>query len=225
VAGERARRWDDPRSARPTVLIYGESPNDTRAIAALIEGLCPALVGRVKPRRSPLMLIKGLEFGQLGGPARKTATAIRAELAVSDVTCVFLHEDADAVEPAHEPLCVQKETALQGVGCSVYAVTPAWEIEAWWLMWPVEVQQHNPSWRRPDRYVGRSVGEIANAKEVLRRLLRPPGVSGNFRDYEELDSPGIAARVRDSGKANCPGAISASYERFLNSVADCCNDG
>lgn len=213
------------RAEREVVLVFGENPNDCRAIAALIEGLCPMLVGRVKVRRPPLMLIKGADELGLRGRTRKTIAAIRAEQAVSNVKCVFLHEDADDYEPAHELLSQRKEAALAGLGVSVHAVTPAWEIEAWWFLWPTEVVGHNPSWQTPDKYLGQDVGRIKDAKEVLRQLLRPPRSTGRFRDYQELDSPGIAMRVRDSGKCDTPEALSQSYDRFRQSVRSCCGAG
>jgi hypothetical protein len=217
-----ANRRNRSKTRRSIVVIFGESPNDTQALAALIEGLCPALEGRVKPRRNPLMMVKGLDRDQAQARVRKTVAALRAEQAREEVVCIFLHEDADAVEPAHEAMCETKEGLLAKEGLKVHAVVPAWEMETWLLQWPDEIRAHNPSWRLPDKYRGKSVGLLVNSKEALKAAVRPPNASGSFRDYEELDAPGIARLVKAAGKADSPEAQSASYDRFRDSVADCC---
>lgn len=203
------------------VIVWGESPNDTRALRSLILGLSPELEGRVKIRRPPLMMTKNVDNVRIKGAARKAIAALKAEAARHDVAAAFFHEDADALEPAHDVLCDRKEAALAGAPVPVHAVAPAWELEAWWLMWPDEVKAHNPSWRSPSKYLGRRVGLVENAKEELVRLLRPPAVTGSFRDYQELDSPGIAEKVRQAGLAGSPGALSKSYDRFRESVKSC----
>jgi hypothetical protein len=200
-------------------LVFGENDHDRRAIKALIEGLRPDLAGRVHARRQPLCLIKNRPAEDALSEAEKIAAVVHAE---KPVCAVFAHEDCDEVEPAHEALAKRKAAALASAiddpGCSITAVTPAWEIEAWWFLWPQAVREANPSWREPTDYVGRNVGAITNAKEELRRCVRPRGKKPKpVRDYEEADSPDIAKlavtlRLLDSHRS--VGTTSASFEAF-----------
>ena len=206
----------------PVVLVFGEDANDTKAIAALIEALCPELIGRVYMRREPLLLVKGVKVNEVAKKAEKAARALTAEKAKGRVVCIFLHEDADTFEPGHARLSLEKENALRKHGHEVHAVTPAWEIEAWWLLWPDAVASYRESWRSPRAYVGRRVGIIEDPKKELRRLLRPANARTKFKNYEEMDSPAIAAIVRDKGLANSPQGQSESYDRFRRSVEECC---
>jgi hypothetical protein len=205
------------------VLVYGENPNDTKSIAFLLEALCPAMRGRLAIRRGPLLLVKNTKLGKIATRADKAAQLLTAENTKAPVACVFMHEDADAVEPAHIRMCEEKERVLLARGHTVYAVTPAWEIESWWLMWPDAVGGLRAKWRTPDKYRGRNVGTVMDAKEELRRLLRPQGAPRSFRTYEELDSPLIAQKIRDLGLARSPQASSASYQRFIDGVDRYCN--
>jgi hypothetical protein len=210
------------RKSGAIVLVFGENTNDTKAIATLIQALCPRLAGRVAVRKEPLLLAKGLPVHEVVKKAEKAARALTAEKARGRVDCIFLHEDADDTEPAHEKLCDVKEAALRELGHAVYAVTPAWEIEAWWLLWPDAVASLRASWRSPNTYVGRQVGLIVDAKKELRRLLRPASAGGGFRNYEELDSPDIARIISQQKLARTPQGQSDSYDRFRRSVQDCC---
>lgn len=155
---------------------------------------------------------------------RRVADVVKAERIRNEVGCIFVHEDCDRVEPAHEEDAAKLEKALEDVGCDAHAVTPAWEMEAWWFLWPDAVKDANPSWRKPDDYVGKSVGLIQNAKEELMRRVIPPGVKlgrSGFRGYQESDSPRIALRVRERGLVDKPEAKSGSYDRFRRSARLC----
>jgi hypothetical protein len=116
------------------------------------------------------------------------------------------------------------EAALRGAGLEGHAVAPAWEMEAWWFLWPEAVKAAFPSWRAPDDHAGRNVGMIRDAKEELRRRVIPPkakkGKAG-FIGYRESDAPRIAEHVVALDLLRSPGAISKSYERFVQSVAAC----
>jgi len=208
------------------VLVFGEDENDTKSIRELIEGLRPELVGKVQHRRQPLVLIKNARLEDVPERAQRIADAVDIERATHDVACVFAHEDCDAVEPQHEGVCTKIETALAKAGCPAHAVVPAWELEAWWFMWPEAVQSVRPkSWRAPDDHLGRRVGLIKDAKEELRRKVVPkelkPEKRKSFPHYQESDSPTIARLVREKNLARKPGAKSDSYSRFVSSVDQC----
>jgi hypothetical protein len=210
----------------PLVLVFGEDENDRKSIRELIEALRPDLVGKVQERRHPLVLIKNARPEDVPERAQRIADAVDIDRALHDVVCVFAHEDCDDVEPKHEAACAKIEAALAKAGCPAHAVVPAWELEAWWFMWPEAVQAVRPkSWRAPDDYLGKKVGLIKDAKEELGKKVVPkdlkPEKRKNFPHYQESDSPEIARHVREKKLARNPGAKSDSYARFLSSVDQC----
>jgi hypothetical protein len=71
-------------------------------------------------------------------------------------------------------------------------VTPAWEIEAWWLVFPDAVVAVVDGWREPKDWLGKDVGKLENAKEALAKSVRPTGGRRKPRDYHEADSIEIA---------------------------------
>jgi hypothetical protein len=203
------------------VLVFGEDENDREALKELIIALCPELEARVETRPRPLVLLRDVSPAELPNRARQIADVVAAERVRKDVRCVFAHHDCDDVEPSHEALSRRIEEALARAGCPTYAVTPAWELEAWWFMWPLAVKAYQSSWNIPKKYKGTKVGLIVDAKEEFRRAVRPAGKQKR-RDYRESDSPLIAKKVRELGIARDPEAQSSSYERFVASVDSCC---
>lgn len=211
---ERAKR-------KTIVLVYGEDESDRASIKTLLEALRDDLRGCIETRRQPLVLIKNANPKDVPERAQLIAAAIKAERVKNDVGCVFAHEDCDEVEPSHEKAAEKIEGALKNAGCDAHAVTPAWEMEAWWFLFPDAVQKANPSWRKPDDYVGKHVGMIRNAKEELKRCVKPPKAKPTFRGYQESDAPKIAQQVKVLKLAESPQATSGSYARFRASASAC----
>jgi hypothetical protein len=200
-----------------SVLVFGEDGNDTRAIRELILALRPGQA-KVETRRSPTVLVKGLDAARDRKNLIAIAAVVRAEQKTGKSCIVVTHRDCDQVEPAHEPLSKALEKGLRDEGVEhVVAATPAWCIEAWWFLWPDAVVAVNTRWRRPKHKLF-SVGLIRNAKEEFKRAVRPPGRQKRPRDYTESDSPKIAAKVRELGIVNQASGASASFERFANRV-------
>jgi hypothetical protein len=219
----RRRRGEQPRSPqRPIVLVFGEDENDRKAIRELIMALCPNLIGLVETRREPLVLIKNAQRNEIKGRAQRIAHVVGRERRLRNVVCVFAHEDCDDVEPAHEAVAEKIERVMAEAGCEVHAVVPAWEIEAWWFLWPEAVTACHASWSIPARYRGTEVGRIVKAKEEFRREIVSKGAA-NARRYRVSESPIIAKKVRELGIVRRPEAISRSYERFVSHVDKCCS--
>lgn len=216
MKGQRSRR-----SRARRILIFGEDENDTKLLSELLVALRPEFQGLIKPFRRPPVLIKDAAARRIPDRVEAINALIAAEMTSAEVVCVFAHEDCDDFEPAHEALAEKIERAFGEAGYHVHAVTPAWETEAWLFLWPDAVAAHRPSWASLDPYRGRDVGKIANAKETLRRALRPAGKSNRVRDYRESDAPEVARIVRQLNLANTPGGHSASYDRFRDRVAAC----
>lgn len=208
------------------VLVFGEDDNDRQSLRELIEALREDFVGKVQLRREPLVLIKNARPEDVPERAQKIADAVDISRATLDIACVFAHEDCDDFEPRHEEICRKIEEALKKAGCPAHAVVPAWELEAWWFMWPEAVKAVHPkSWRAPDDYLGKEVGKLKNAKEELKKRVVPkdlkPDKRKGFQTYQESDSPSIARHVREKGLARRPGAKSGSYTRFVACVDQC----
>lgn len=213
-------------SRQGVILIFGESDNDRKAISILVRALCPN--ARTKIMRSPLVLIKNASPQDAPSRADRIASAARAVQAREQVKCVFAHEDADAIEPAHAEIAERIERELREAGTpgQVHAVIPAWETEAWWLLWPEIVARCYESWVEPK--IASAPGQVQNAKERLTRAVRPtemsPSQRKRFPDYRESDSIKIAEAVYAEGCADDPPAGRClSYDRFRESVSDCCS--
>ncbi|MBF0373022.1 MAG: hypothetical protein HQL39_06345 [Alphaproteobacteria bacterium] len=203
------------------VLVFGEDDNDREAVCHLARALCPGVC--LAKRRSPLVLTKGRAEAEARKQASRIAAVVRAERIRSEIPLVLAHEDCDAVEPAHEALADRIEGNLSREGIPCVAVTPAFEIEAWWFLWPRAVTAVKSHWRDPGQQ-GREVGLIVDAKEALRHALRKPG--GDRRhDYKESDSPKIAAKVGELELVDQPQARSASFARFATKMRAALRDG
>ena len=215
-AQSRARR-------QPRILVFGEDENDTKVIATLIGAACPSLKASIKAFRRPPVLVRDAQPEQLPDRVAQIAALIDAEAVDGDVLAVFLHEDCDAVEPAHVALSSKIEAAFMKNGYQVIGVAPAWEMEAWLFQWPNAVAAHRSKWRSVASYRGRNVGLIVDAKEELIRALRPQGSTGGaVRDYRESDAPAIALQSVKSGEALAPAAWSASSCAFITQAQALC---
>lgn len=199
----------------PCGLVFGEDENDADSLIQLTAAIWPE-VPKLTHTRKPLVLIRDAPTAE----ARKknasgVAAVVKAKSVIADVQLVVAHQDCDALEPAHEGLAESIRAELEAAGLpNVIAVAPAWEIEAWWYLWPDAVAAVNSKWKRLGRTGNH--GMIQNVKEALRRDLRNKGV----RDYEESDSVKIAVQVRSEGIVGTKVGTSASFEAFADRVRE-----
>lgn len=212
------------RKALPkAVLLFGESDNDRRAIKELAEGLRPELRGHVHIRRRPLVLVKGVTPEELARRKTDLGTQVAADRVSFDVRGVLIHEDCDAVEPAHEDVARRYAGEFRDAGYRVHPVLPAWELEAWWLLWPKALAEYRESWREPTEYRGKHVGKLRDAKQCLEKAVVPKNLKAaerkRFRGYQESDSPGIATLVRERGWLTEPEGTSDSYAHFRSEIS------
>jgi hypothetical protein len=228
-------RRGEGRKRGAVVLVFGESENDRRAIRHLVHGLRPDLKGTVHERRNPLVLMKGALPEKSRENAEEIAILAKAAARHDDVLAVLAHQDCDDVEPAHNTVATKIETELAVAGCpNPIGVTPAWEIETWWLVFPEAVGKVVKGWRDPDDWIGKDVGVVRDSKEALRRAVRPrPRRPSSSRDYEERDSIAVAENIVvdgllgsfDNGRRSTPhpsGSTqhthSQSFERFRSRI-------
>lgn len=197
------------------ILIFGESEYDTKAIAEFVLTLVDGRAVAVEARRNPPVLIRDANPKDVPSRASKLAAIVEAALVDSEVVAVVAHEDCDAVEPAHVATQQKIEAAFSRQRFPVIAATPAWEMEAWLMQWPLAFREHRPTWRSIEAYRNRNLGLISDVKEELIRALRPHGGGRGARDYRESDAPLIAAIVRRNGWTKAPEARSDSYTDFM----------
>ena len=133
--------------------------------------------------------------------------------------CV-LHKDTDAVEPSSAALADEIRRAYDGCPGRVVPAVAAWEVEAWWYLFPDAVGATRATWRAPTQHVGRDTGLVESPKEKLKRDVRPPAASraAAFTTYAEADSEAIARAIVDGGHLRRPGGTSTSWTAFVAAV-------
>jgi hypothetical protein len=206
---------------RKTIIIFGENNNDGKAISFLVAALRHDVSpGDFRPLRNPITLVRNLPTKSLPTRAERVSRLLQAYDKVErPIRWVLMHEDADDVEPAHEAVIAKIESCYKPLPWPVRAVVPAWEIEAWWFLFPEAVRQVRPSWQLLSRYAGRDIGQIRNAKEELQRALKPAGARATFQSYTEADSVLIAERVAAAGQLSPPWfAQSSSWQAFVATI-------
>ena len=181
------------------ILIFGEGKDqyDSQAIEHLVRALVPPDVKlKVRKLRFPIMLDRGAARKKQADMAQQIAGQERAARIASRpgerVIVVGFH-DCDEVEPAHIQQAAAIEQRLRNAGVQrPVAATPAWCIETWWMLFPDALASTRRCWRPLN--VPAAVGKIPNAKNALRRALRPTGHQ-RCPDYDERDSPTVARFV------------------------------
>ena len=140
-------RWRAESMRYQFVVIFAEDPNDAQALEHLIRYIVPD-VGTVRKPRRPLVLMKGRPQPAIRSNADQIAEAVlwEAKLRRRTVDLVVAHQDCDATEPAHIDLAQRIVSELKKIGVpNPVAAAPAWEMEAWWYLWPDAVATVCPS--------------------------------------------------------------------------------
>lgn len=210
------------KGRRRVALVIGESENDTRALRELISGLNPALGRIAQIRKAPTFLVKNVAPRDLPSRAQQVRGLVAAERIRHDIVCLVAHEDADDLPPADVALENDKRGALAGLGVPVHAVVPAWEIEAWWFLWPDAAPLVCAGWRAPTEYEGRAVDRIQNAKERYRDATLKRGLNAqqraHARKYQESDAPTLARLVAERGWAKNAKGTAGAWARFRAAI-------
>lgn len=184
---------------RPTlILIFGESENDTGALKRLIPALAAPRRVECRPIRRPIILAQRANFDVRQYMSRLVAAAERGEVKAGRTVVVVAHRDCDDVEPTHVACGVALVADLKAAGVQrPVAAIPAWDIEAWWLLFPDALQQTRGCWKKIS--IGqRRTGMIPRTKDYLTRSLRPAN-NRRCKDYTESDSIRISEVIADTG--------------------------
>ena len=132
------------------ILVFGEDANDTAAVKELVLAL-RSEPARVEIRRAPIVLVKGKDKARDRKNVAEIAAVVKAEQRRGRRCVVVAHRDCDAIESAHVQIAAVLEQGLLAEGIEqAVAAAAAWEIEAWWFLWPDAALAVNSKWRRPE---------------------------------------------------------------------------
>ena len=197
------------RAGRGAVLVFGESRNDSDAVAELVIAANPRLAGRVRSLPRPTSLTRTAGAHPVRRWVTEIAKAVQAhEAAKGPVAAVLVHRDADGPDP-DASVAAAPRGQLASLGG--HPVVPVHTIEAWWFLFPDAVEAVRPgTWRgcMPRRH--RDVERIDRPKD---ELMNRTGARGGTA-YTEADSPAIARKIRE--QAGMPRGSSASYRRLTD---------
>ncbi len=201
---------------RRVVLVFGESQNDCAAIKHLIRAIRPDLPD-CETRREPVVLARRTAQQKKLSWAEKIEKLRRAEQVRREVVAIVVHRDCDAIEPAHESEDRALRKELSVVQSRLVTATPAFELEAWWYLWPDAVARVRSCWRKLDPR-GKNCGHIENVKQKLIKDLRPRGSARSCPEYVESNGVTIALHVQEQKSTDKFAAISESFNAFREQI-------
>ncbi len=183
-------------SRNSLVLVFGEDENDARSVAELLRPRLSANTNVRAAKSPPIFAARDSGRHVIARNVSRVAETIGIYKLKAKVSLVVVHRDCDECEPAHvaEADRLRKEFS-EGHNVRVVAAVPAWELETWLMLFPEALRNYRPCWR-PLELRGRRVGQVRDAKEELRRLLRS---GASCPDYRESDAPGIATVIATYG--------------------------
>ncbi len=204
----RSTRRAAPRAE--VILAFGEDLNDSQSLKWLVKYFrsdLPAVLARPKP------------ISLSGNPGEKAVEkwvadlsgAIAATVAGGQpVRGVLVHVDSDSPDPDG-----QRHTSLAKALSRIegaHPVVPVQCTEAWWFLFPEQVESIRPvAWRSVMPRKPRDVETITSPKSELKQLTRRSG-----SEYAENDSVRIAEKIA-TARPKLTGT-SKSFERFRASV-------
>lgn len=202
---------------RVEILIFGENPNDSKAIKELVEHHHPGFPSGVtiKVMRDPVSLTREAgERARRDWVSRVRAVVSGAEASGTTVRAVIIHQDADGHDNGVESeRRIAESFARIATNADGVPVVPVVMIESWWFLYPDAVESLKSSWRGCMPRSGQNVERITSPKKELQRLTR--GTRPQHQ-YAESDSAAIAAKIRELALE--PQGSSESYSRFMSRV-------
>lgn len=202
---------------QPVVVFVGEDRNDRKSLSVLLEDLCPAMRGRIVEINDPARLksATGKTLQERVKAVKRKAQA-RALRENSDLACVFIHEDLDDTD-SQERLKIQQrvQAALDQAFDSAHYAMPAWEIEAWLLLFPDAIERHVTGWKVPRQLRSVDTGVIQDPKAKLINI------TGHHRRYRESDAPDVFERAVTMGLLASPSGTNRSWSQFCADALDC----
>lgn len=201
------------------VFIFGENPNDSKALKELVLGLRADLTaGDVRTLREPPTLVRGSGGRAVRSWAEKAAQALRGtRISSTEIACVLAHTDADG--PDDGSFAERRTAELRSAGLvNAVAVVPVQAIESWWLLFAPATESVVAGWSGALSKKAFNTDSVDKPKDELIRRTR---AKANRRPYTEADSPDVARAVA-AGHIDAPQrANSPSFERFRAVVESC----
>lgn len=203
----------------PVVVLAGEDRNDRRSLRILLEDFCPGMRGRIV-EISDSVRLRSATGDNLNSRVTTLANKVRARAwrEGAGVSCVFVHEDLDAVDGhEYDETHARVHKALLGRFPAAHYVLSVWEIEAWVLLFPDAVRGLVRSWSVPSRYRGRDTGGLADPKRILKQEC-----GQRNRQYRESDAPEIFAKAVELRCLENPAGGNRSWTRLRADADECC---
>jgi len=218
---------------RSSILAFGEETSDTRALAEIARSLRPDLP-HIECRKKPIILGKNAHTKKRRSAAEEIVALIAASTARGcQVNAVILHRDLDNTERDETVTSFSKDgsgelaeiisadmraaCASGGISVKIIAAVPAYEIEAWWFLWPEAVAKHRPGWDKLQDRTGQRVDMIVDAKKSLQRALRRPD-NKKIPEYSESDGLHIVRHAVKLGILKAPKGVAVSYMRYVQDI-------
>jgi hypothetical protein len=191
-----------------TVLVFGESVNDSQSILYLLIAANTSLAGRVRFLRRPASLTREAKLDTIRDWVDELRRTVQAfEVVNGRVAAVVVHRDADGHDPSG---AVAADLAQQLAALNGHPVVPVQAIEAWWFLFPDAVEAVRPrAWKGKLPRQPRNVELIDRPKKALQQVTQ----GRRAPEYAESDSPIIAAYIRE--KSLIPLCPCKSYDRML----------
>lgn len=206
----RQRQTSASRRRAPVVLAFGEDLHDSDSIKRLVSYFrsdAPKVLSRPKP------------ISLSGNPGQTAVNrwvkdlrdaVASTEAAGQPVAAVLVHVDSDVVDPDGQRYD-QIASTLSALD-RVRLVMPVRCTEAWWFLFPDQVEAVRPrAWRNKLPRRPRNVEAIEAPKTELKRLTRTSG-----HEYSESDSAQIAENIATARVP--PIGTSQSFDRFRDAV-------
>ena len=199
-------------------LVFGEDQYDCQTIAEIVSRFFDGRL-EVQVVNKPIILnATEASKEKMRGNIDRVEKAIKVFMKKKPYDFVIVHRDADAVELHHVSIASALEQDFsRRLQIPVVPAVPAWETEAWLLLFPGSIAARRKCWNDVGKI--NNVGSIKNAKEFLRRKTRSKKKS--CPDYRESDAPDIARNIPvPISNANDCLQKSASLRLFVSKIEE-----
>lgn len=204
---------------RPSILIFGESPNDTGALRHLIKRAAPGIDERftLKTMREPISLNKKANPSAQGKWMRGLRDVVTAAQRKGDtVHAIVVHRDSDGHD-ASAPGELQDQLAEHFSMIIPVAAVAVQELEAWFLLFPSAFPRvHSTAWRDVT-WVSSDTSRINNAKQELMARTCKQSAGNTPKRYAEADSTAIAEAIAQHQVPQV--GQNFSWDRFVESAS------
>lgn len=204
---------------RPSILIFGESSNDTGALQHLLKRAAPEIEERftLKPMRTPISLSRDANPSTQGKWMRDLRDVVTATQRKGDaVHAIVVHRDSDRYDDSASGE-LQDQLAEHFSKVIPVAAVAVQELEAWFLLFPSAFPRvHSTAWRDVT-WVSSDTSRINNAKQELMARTSRLSAGNRPKRYAEADSTSIAEAIAHHQVPQV--GENFSWDRFVGSAS------